>query len=102
MDLAPALAAKCRFSLCSPKLATAPDADGECQPAVKGWREPALRLDAKALEALVEAGELAAAVDQTLLPAGPRRMRLRVDIEAQRVARLAVGRACLVGASIGH
>src|SRR6516225_453458 len=60
------------------------------------------RLDAKALEALVEAGELAAGVNQPLLPSGPRRMRLRVDVEAQRVACLAVSRTRLVGAPVGH
>src|SRR6516225_8118950 len=59
-------------------------------------------LDAEALKALVEASELAAAVDQTLLPSGPRRMRFWVDVEAQRVARLAVGRTCLVRATVGH
>src|SRR6516164_3043587 len=59
-------------------------------------------LDAEPLEALVEAGELAAAVDQALLPAGPRRVRLGVDVEAQRVAGLAVGRTRLVGAPVGQ
>src|SRR5215472_3217048 len=61
-----------------------------------------LGLDPEALEALVEASELAAAVDQTLLPSGPRRMRFWIDVEAQRVARLAVGRTCLVRATVGH
>src|SRR6516162_10204816 len=59
-------------------------------------------LDAEALEALVETGELAAAVDQPLRPSGPRRMRLRVDVEPQRVARLAVSRTRLIGAPVGH
>src|SRR4051812_46138855 len=42
-------------------------------------------------ELLLEAREAAAAVEQMLLAAGPRRMRFRVDIEAQRVAGLAPG-----------
>src|SRR5271165_1282899 len=47
-------------------------------------------LDAKSLESLVEAGELTAAVNQALLPAGPGRMRFRIDVEAQGVAGFAV------------
>src|SRR5689334_22281555 len=51
----------------------------------------ALLLAAEAAEAFVEAGELAAGVEQLLLAAGPGRVRLAVDLQAQRVARLAVG-----------
>src|SRR6516164_1774905 len=68
----------------------------------RGSRNDSSGLDSKTLEALVEAGELAAAVDQTLPPPGPRRMRFRVDVEEQRVARLAVSRARLVGGPIGQ
>src|SRR5882672_9034843 len=65
-------------------------------------REESAGLDAEILEALVEAGELAAGVEQAMLAAGPGRVRLRIDIEPQRVAGFAVGRACLIGAAIGH
>src|SRR5579875_569102 len=61
-----------------------------------------LRFDAEAAEALVEAGELAAGIDQPLLSAGPGRMRFRIDLQAQGVAGLAVGRARLVGSAVGH
>src|SRR3974377_668911 len=59
-------------------------------------------LDAEALEALVEAGELAAGVDQPLLSPGPRRMGLRVDVQAQRVAGFAVSRTRFVRVPVGH
>src|SRR6185437_8267234 len=57
---------------------------------------------ADAREALVEARELTAGIEETLLPAGPGRVRLGVDVEAQRVAFLAIGRARLVAAAVGH
>src|SRR5258708_23998872 len=44
----------------------------------------------------IEAGELAAGVEQAVLAAGPGGVRFRVDFEGQRVAFLAVGRAGLV------
>src|SRR5947207_128497 len=44
-------------------------------------------------ELLLEARQAPAAVEQMLLAAGPGRMRFRVDVEAQRVARLAPGGA---------
>src|SRR6476660_9281500 len=84
---------------CDPRMATARNLDSDRQAKVK--IRPSV-LDAKALEALVETGELAAAIEQTMLPAGPRRMRFRIYIQAQRVARLAVGRTGLVGAPVGH
>src|SRR5882757_1591730 len=59
-------------------------------------------LDAKSLEALVEAGQLSTAVDQPLLSAGPGGMRFRVDVEPQCVSRLPVGRARLVRAAVRH
>ena len=42
----------------------------------------------KTLEFLLEARHPAATVEHLLLAAGPGRMRLRVDVEMQRVARL--------------
>src|SRR5207244_10570896 len=59
---------------CGPRMATARDLGSDRQARVKS--RP-LVLDAKALEALVETGELAAAVEQAVLPAGPRGMRFR-------------------------
>src|SRR5690349_15438087 len=59
-------------------------------------------LGAEALEAAVEAGKLTAGVQQALLAAGPGRVRFRVDLQPQRVPRLAVGRAGLIAAAIGH
>src|SRR5215469_4529932 len=56
----------------------------------------------EALEAPIESGELAAAVDEPLLAAGPGRVRLRIDIEAQGVAGFAVGRTRLIGGAVGH
>src|SRR6266446_8072797 len=84
---------------CDPRMATArnPDSDGQAE--VKSELSV---LDAKPLKPLVETRELAAAVEQTMLPAGPRRMRFRIYIQAQRVARLAVGRTRLVGAPVRH
>src|SRR5579885_2994831 len=61
-----------------------------------------LRLALRDLDAFVldqtaelagEAREPSAAVDELLLTAGPGRVRLRVDLELHRVARLAPGRA---------
>src|SRR5262250_2555352 len=44
---------------------------------------------------LLEPGQPPAAVDQVLLATGPGRMRLRIDVEMQGVARLAPGGAGL-------
>src|SRR5260370_34613962 len=63
---------------------------------------PGSGLAPEALEAPVEARELAAGVEQALLAAGPGWVRFRVDFEAQRVARFAVGRARLIAAAVGH
>src|SRR5262249_16265481 len=63
---------------------------------------PMSALDAETLEAFIEAGQLSAGVDQTLLSTGPRRMRFRVDVEPQGVPRFAVGRARLVGGPVRH
>src|SRR5579863_8538225 len=59
-------------------------------------------LRAEAAKTLVEARELAAGVEQALLAAGPGRVRFRIDLQAQRVAGLAVGRARLVAGPVGH
>src|SRR5215472_16440281 len=68
-----------------------------------GLPQPAFSLfDAESLKTLVEAGELSATVDQPLLPAGPGRMRFRIDIEPQCISRLAVGRTRLVRAPVRH
>src|SRR6266436_9877593 len=80
-------------------MATARDLGSDRQAKVKSRPSG---LDAKALEALVETGELAAAVEQTMLPAGPCGMRFRIYIQAQRVARLAVGRTRFVGVPVRH
>src|SRR5260370_13010020 len=63
---------------------------------------PRSALDAEPAEALVDASELPALVIEALLSAGPGRMRLRIDLEPQRVACLAVGRAGLVARPVGH
>src|SRR4030095_78703 len=59
-------------------------------------------LDAEILHPLVETGKLAAGVEQPMLPTGPGRMRLWINVEPQRVARFAVGRTRLIGTAIGH
>src|SRR6185312_1115141 len=56
----------------------------------------------KAGEFLLEARHSAAAIEQVLLAAGPCRMRFWVDIEMQRVARLAPGRAGAEFGAVGH
>src|SRR5581483_4737129 len=70
-----------------------------------------LRLALRDLDAFVldqtaelagEAREPSAAVDELLLTAGPGRVRLRVDLELHRVARLAPGRARRVFGAIRH
>src|SRR4051812_3150053 len=43
----------------------------------------------EAAELLLEAREASATVHQVLLAAGPRRVRLRVDVEIERIARFA-------------
>src|SRR4029077_349118 len=57
---------------------------------------------AEALEALVEAGELPAGIEQSVLSAGPSRMRFRVDVEPQGIPGFAVGRAGLVRGPVRH
>src|SRR5580658_6633844 len=49
-----------------------------------------------------EAADAAAAVEQGLIAAGPGRMRLRVDVQMQLGAVLAVGRTGLVLRAVGH
>ena len=48
----------------------------------------------KAVEFLIEARDAAAAVNQRLRPFGPSRMGGRVNIQRQRGALFAIGRAC--------
>src|SRR5689334_13806398 len=59
-------------------------------------------LGADAGELLLEPRHAAAAVEQVLLAAGPGRVRLRVDVEVQRVASLAPGGAGGEFAAVGH
>ena len=56
----------------------------------------------QALVAVLEARDAAAAVDDVLAAAGPGGMRLRVDVEVEHRARLAVGRAGRVLGAVGH
>src|ERR1700688_3249076 len=56
----------------------------------------------EARELLVEARQAAAAVEQMLLAAGPGRVRFRVDIEMQRIARLAPGGPGGELGAVGH
>src|ERR1700739_404206 len=90
--------AGCRSLMRDPLAATVQHPNGDYRVMIKGssarWTTSAL--DTKPLEPLVEAGQLSTAVDQPLLSAGPGRMRLRVDVEAQCVSWLAVGRARLI------
>jgi hypothetical protein len=55
--------------------------------------QPERLLLQETFELFLEAGKTAAAVDEMLLAASPGRMRLRIDIEMQRIAGLAPGRA---------
>src|SRR5215470_5044366 len=57
---------------------------------------------AKTREPLLEPGQATAAIDQLLCTAGPRRMRLRVDVEPHGVARLAPGRTRQELGAVGH
>ena len=56
----------------------------------------------EAFEFLVEARQAAAAIQQLLLAAGPGRVRLRIDIEVQRIAGLAPGRPRGEFGAVGH
>jgi hypothetical protein len=64
--------------------------------------QPERLLLQETFELFLEAGKTAAAVDEMLLAASPGRMRLRVDIEMQRVARLAPGRPGCELRAVGH
>src|SRR5687767_1539421 len=61
-----------------------------------------LLAEREAAETLVEAGDLAAAIEHATAAAGPGRVRRRVNLESQRGAFLAPGRAGLVGRSVGQ
>src|SRR5580658_334761 len=68
------------------------------------YRRPAaadLTLE-EARELLVEPRQAAAAVEQVLLAAGPGRVRFRVDVEMQRIARLAPGGPGGEFGAVGH
>src|SRR5580704_11932385 len=67
--------------------------------APKGWN--ALLLQEPAVFRR-EARDAAATVQQGLVAAGPRRVGLRVDVEVQRRAWLAVGRTRLIGRAVRH
>src|ERR1700676_2305893 len=56
----------------------------------------------EARELLVEARQAAAAVEQVLLAAGPGRVRFWVDIQMQRIARLAPGGPGGELGAVGH
>src|SRR5580658_615893 len=56
----------------------------------------------EAREFLVEPRQAAAAVEQVLLAAGPGRVRFRVDVEMQRIARLAPGGPGGEFGAVGH
>src|SRR5690606_36565458 len=64
--------------------------------------QPLEKSDRQAGVAVLELRQPAAAVEQVLLAASPGRMRARVDVEVQRVAGRAVGRARLVAGAVGH
>src|SRR5687767_3230877 len=57
---------------------------------------------AQTTEALVEARDLAACVEHPVAAAGPGRVDAGVDVEVQRVAFLAPGRAGLELGAVGH
>src|SRR5690242_21223503 len=61
-----------------------------------------LLAERKAAEALVEARDLAARIEQTLVAAGPRRVRGGIDVERQRVTFAAPGGARLEHGAVGH
>src|SRR3954465_11297224 len=63
---------------------------------------PLLLAEREAAEALVEARHLAAGIEQLLVAAGPGRGGLGIDVQLERVAFLAPGRAGLEGRAVGH
>ena len=85
-------------SCAAPELATAQGLNGDYSESVKGITAAfaLLLFDAEALESLVEARQLTAAVDEALLPACPSRVRFWIDVEPQRIPRFTVGRARLI------
>lgn len=73
------------------------------QAETRRWRRARLFLaESKAAETLVEAIDPAARIDQIAAAAGPCRVRFRVDIEIERVALGAPGRAGLEFRAVGH
>src|SRR5580658_1494047 len=61
-----------------------------------------LFLAEEAFELLIEPRQSAAAIKQMLLAAGPGRVRLRIDVEMQRIAGLAPGRTRREFGAVGH
>src|SRR3546814_15050588 len=61
-----------------------------------------LALQRKAAEALVEAGDLTALIQQAAVTAGPCRVNLGIDVELHRVAFLAPGGAGFEHGAVGH
>src|SRR3546814_14612869 len=59
-------------------------------------------LQRKAAEALVEAGDLTALIQQAAVTAGPCRVNLGIDVELHRVAFLAPGGAGFEHGAVGH
>src|SRR5262249_14958934 len=53
-------------------------------------------------ETLLKLGQAAATIDELLGAAGPRRMRLGIDVEVHRVARITPGRAGEELGAVGH
>src|SRR5918997_958199 len=66
------------------------------------WLRWSFLAEGQSAEALVEAGDLAAGVQHARLAAGPRRVDAGVDVEVERVALVAVGRARLIFRPVGH
>ena len=58
--------------------------------------------ETEAREALVEAGDLAAGIEHLAGTADPGRVRRGIDVESKGIAFLAVGRARLIRAAVGH
>src|SRR3546814_18350392 len=61
-----------------------------------------IALQRKAAEALVEASDLTALIQQAAVTAGPCRVNLGIDVELHRVAFLAPGGAGFEHGAVGH
>ena len=65
-------------------------------------RPKALALEREAAETLVELGNLTTGIEKTLLPAGPSRVRERINIENHGVAFLTPSGARFENGAVGH